>query len=281
MYQASQLSFSSGIRRAPIYCMETTEGCPIQPGASLQRVRVPIVLDNKCSYTIIGCVYYCYRRIHWWLTFNLTELWKIWYLKLHPAGRNRMIAWHPQHSFHTRILNKDSPFWSPTKPRLFTVIHFKRLILNIWYIRLKCIWERTWMFTVWATFQLRFHSSCSMSRQRKRNRSMTSGIKLAQFLSLSLSLNSLAWSGKFGIWYIVRLLYHLQREFERFIIDWHPWMPRHQAITIHYYSSGNNVYHIVLNYSYYNWSYLDYVYNNVSPFCLKRKNIYKWNVLRS
>lgn len=38
LYQVSQLSFATGERRAPLYCMETTEGCPIPPGATLQRV---------------------------------------------------------------------------------------------------------------------------------------------------------------------------------------------------------------------------------------------------
>ncbi|KAI9563806.1 hypothetical protein GHT06_011272 [Daphnia sinensis] len=37
LYQVSQLSFATGERRAPLYCMETTEGCPIPPGATLQR----------------------------------------------------------------------------------------------------------------------------------------------------------------------------------------------------------------------------------------------------
>lgn len=39
LYQVSQLSFTTGERRAPLYCLETTEGCPIPPGATLQRVR--------------------------------------------------------------------------------------------------------------------------------------------------------------------------------------------------------------------------------------------------
>ncbi|EFX75307.1 hypothetical protein DAPPUDRAFT_306848 [Daphnia pulex] len=37
LYQVSQLSFAQGERRAPLYAMETTEGCPIPPGASLQK----------------------------------------------------------------------------------------------------------------------------------------------------------------------------------------------------------------------------------------------------
>lgn len=39
LYQVSQLSFASGERRAPLHCLETTEGCPIPPGATFQRVK--------------------------------------------------------------------------------------------------------------------------------------------------------------------------------------------------------------------------------------------------
>lgn len=43
LYQVSQLSFSTGERRAPLYCLETTEGCPIPPGASLQKVAILLI----------------------------------------------------------------------------------------------------------------------------------------------------------------------------------------------------------------------------------------------
>jgi hypothetical protein len=38
LYQVSQVTFASGMRRVPIYVHETVDGCPIQPGATLQRV---------------------------------------------------------------------------------------------------------------------------------------------------------------------------------------------------------------------------------------------------
>lgn len=46
LYQVSQLSFAQGERRAPLYAMETTEGCPIPPGASLQKVYPTIKIKQ-------------------------------------------------------------------------------------------------------------------------------------------------------------------------------------------------------------------------------------------
>lgn len=54
LYQVSQLSFAQGERRAPLYVMETTEGCPIPPGASLQKVeQSKLLIKFQESYIYI------------------------------------------------------------------------------------------------------------------------------------------------------------------------------------------------------------------------------------